>query len=215
MPIKFNKDAIFEAFYTLLPIVIFVYLFFQFMDWKENIRYENAPKLIDIEKLIKMEGIEGLITDVKAVFYSKAIEPGNNNILNVKDGRFIILNQSGWKLSVENQFLKRSRIPKRVSDISYVLVIGNPSKVSAGRYKNRGSNLSTERFVSEYRAHLISNRAKKIVGIETITSPSNPRGIGLWAMTWEEDQEKIRPSILQWLYVNNIAIAPQGSGKWL
>ncbi|MGE5295062.1 MAG: ankyrin repeat domain-containing protein [Solirubrobacterales bacterium] len=118
--------------------------------------------------------------------------------------------RDGWQFAKENDVIEARAHCEEPSDVAYVAVVSPPRRKSAGYYKHQGQlGGGDERFVSEYTVDLLDWPHKKLIRRESIASPTNPGGTGLWA-GWEENQKKPRHTILKWLVDNGVLVGYGG-----
>ena len=116
-----------------------------------------------------------------------------------KRGDWLVVDEDTFDISLEYQYVKIHKRPPKTEDVEWVAVIGNARRKSAGHFKHVGQmGPGVEKFISEYTIYLVEWQSQRLVYRETLTSPVDPGGIGFWG-TWEENQEKPRPTILEWL----------------
>jgi ankyrin repeat protein len=111
-----------------------------------------------------------------------------------------------WQFAKENDVIEAGARCEEPSDVTYVAVVSPPRRKIAGYYKYQGqSGGGDERFISEYTVDLVDWPHKKLIRRESLASPTNPGGIGLWA-GWEENQKKPRHTILKWLVDKGVIV---------
>ena len=127
-------------------------------------------------------------------------------------GSWVIVNQGGWQLSEEFKFVREDNRPKDISDIAYVVIIGDARKkerwlLEIYRWLIAGRDV---RECVYYTIYLVDWRSKRLVGREELTGGKPNTFRSNWS--WEENQDEARHTIMKWLF--NRGDILEGSGSY-
>jgi len=164
--------------------------------WPSEYISPEQPTIAEIEG--KLDGLVSELPQTLPSIISDDIQPSPDP--HYEQGGWLVVNQLDWHLAKESRFIKEEKLPLQASDVAYVVVISPARKVSAGYWKPRSAlGGIVEKFYSEYTLYLVDWPNKRLVGKEIVYSSG-----GSYYESWEEDQDKSRRSILQWLYKRGV-----------